>query len=366
MVATPTTPINPEKEILQVLNEEGKYKFLKSKPDEDPFQQVEAKRPSAPLRLNHLKSQEGSLANESPAPATEETTSQVPEPATEEATSQVPKPAMETQLEEAPKPNPEAEAEAEVKELPMVTREAQQAAKNAKDKVDKMDAAEAAPKVPKETAKAPPKRAKAAAKKAAAKKAAAQKPPPKNASAKKVAAKAKALMKRPSARAEPVEVEAEEEPVDGGEISDDDDEDKCKKNLAETFEAAVDEPEPSKKRPGRAAKTEEEEPNKEEDVPKKKKRRGKKEQVQETSCLPEQATETKDKEMEKDAAADDGSGAQGTRKLTFAGRYPPKRAAEMQRFNVIRKVFEENIEPKLVGSVTSLEAGNLLKKRFSN
>jgi hypothetical protein len=46
------------------------------------------------------------------------------------------------------------------------------------------------------------------------------------------------------------------------------------------------------------------------------------------------------------------------RKATFAGRYCPSRdGIASARFLVIRKVFEEKVEGKLTGSVSSCEAG---------
>ena len=236
--------------------------------------------------------------------------------------------------------NVENESE-DLKDLPMVTREHQQAIKTQKDKTKKMDDA-------REASRGEPKgRGRGRGRgRGIAKRPASRKP-----------AKGKKQPRLASPVEAPVFVDSESEGTDGEE---------CKKDLTSDFEAAADK---SAKLP---AKTEDQvDTNK--GKPDKRKRPSTKDDASKGKAARKVARKVKEpkenepkekkpkekKPKEKEPEPKEAECEKGTqRKATFAGRYCPARdGIASARFLVIRKVFEEKIERMLTGSVSSFEAG---------
>ena len=237
-----------------------------------------------------------------------------------------------------------------LKELPMITREAQQAQKQKADKVAKMDGKRGDEgKVPQDGRKR-------------------ANPKPKDEKPKR-SKKAAA----PAGKAEVPETVVEIEDEDG------EDSKSCKKDLSEEFEAAAEETRTRKRKPSepkakakssrrKLDKTEVADKEREENEGKvsgkdngkvaDKKAENKKGKV--TDKTKGKVTDSnKGKVTDKTQGKDETGEDKPKGKSTFAGRYCPAENEEaIQRFNVIKKVFQEAILPKVSGPISSLEAGN--------
>ena len=216
-----------------------------------------------------------------------------------------------------------------LKDLPMVTREAQQAQKKHKTTVSRMDAAEEA----KTTAKSGGRKDKVF---------------------KRPSAKAKASSSRrqqspakPPAEPANPEVEMVE--------SDSDDKEVCK-NLEQEFAEAAEtaEVKPKGRNGKRKGETDKEKP---EEKTKKIPRKEKTEKA-------EKIEKTTEKKSEKPQKTEKTEGEE-TRK-TFAGRRcPAENEDAIKRFQVIKKVFQEQILPKVQGPISALEARDINQKKLS-
>ena len=254
-----------------------------------------------------------------------------------------------TEVPEPPKPSDD------LKDLPMITREAQQAQKAKKAKVSKMDG------------EAPEKGGKRSAPKAKADKPKRQRKADPSAEKEEVT--------------ETVEIEDDGEEEEGLELEG------CRKDLSQDFEAAA-ETQPPKRRvsaakakaksrqdkskleekdkvkgkgkaadqeKGKGGKVADKEKGKGGKVADKEKGKGKVADKKKDKLTDKNKDKVADEHKEEVEPADD----KPKGKSTFAGRYCPSENEEaIQRFNVIKKVFQESILPKVSGPTSSLEAGN--------
>ena len=227
----------------------------------------------------------------------------------------------------------------EIKELPMVTREAQQAQKKLKANVGKMDAAEE------------PKTGRIGGGKNQVLKRPAAKP---------AANRGKQSNANPKAQPASQEVEMVE--------SDSDREEGCKKNLSQEFAAAADLPKEKQDKKSRASA-----PSKTEQ-PKPKAQTRKREIQTEMHKEPEQMKKPrKEKQQKTDKTGDktekdqktEGEDTKEKVKATFAGRRcPAENEDAIKRFQVIKKVFQEAILPKVHGPISALEATDKHQKKL--
>ena len=242
-----------------------------------------------------------------------------------------------------------------LKELPMVTREHQQAVKHQKDKTRKMDDAREAPHGPDGRDAEPKGRGRGRGR------------GPGRGTVKRPASRQPAKGQKQARMASPVHVVVSEE--SGTEERNGEE---CRKDLTCDFEAAADKSEVKKVRT-KQHKGDTNNTNLPADKDKADKRKrpstkGPKEGEEQhgkgarKAKAPEQMTDVpkaaKAARKVQEPKEVPSGGGQVLRKATFAGRYCPARdGIASARFLVIRKVFEEKVERKLTGSVSSCEAG---------
>ena len=232
------------------------------------------------------------------------------------------------------------EDEDEVKELPMVRREDQQVMKGCKAKIAKMDAAASKePETKEGDGGSKPGRGRG---------------------------RGRGIRKRPAASQS-----AKEEPDEDAELIQSDDE-STKENLESKFEAAADDvnpPKTKKARKAKDAKSEEPKSSKETKPKESKAKVAAKKPAPKDTPEPEPDLKAKAEKKRKSKTPEKAEKVEAppakAAKVTFAGRRcPAENEDAIQRFNIIKKVFQENIQPKLTGAISSLEATNKTKRFF--